>query len=81
MGNIEKFEAFIVLVMTVVIGCNAYTQRKLPFRIEFKYILFHDAAFHQLVNSWPESTTVSTWGKWYSSYLDHYLNYLKCLLN
>ena len=69
MGNIEKFEAFIVLVITVVIGCNVYTQRKLPFRIEFKYILFHEAAFHQLkilgLKAQPfqrgENGTVLTW--------------------
>ena len=37
--------------------------RKLPLRIEFKYILFHKRAFHQLINSRPENTMVSMWGK------------------
>ena len=40
-----------------------FTQRKLPFRIELKYILFLKPAFHQLINSWSENTTVSMWGK------------------
>ena len=48
---------------TVVIGLNVYTQRKLHFRIEFKYILFQKPAFHRLINSWSENTAVSMWGK------------------
>ena len=49
--------------MIVVIGSNVFTQRKLPFKIEFKYILFHKPAFHRLINSLSENTTVSAWGK------------------
>ena len=33
---------------------------KLRFQIEFKYILFHKPAFHQLINYSSENTTVST---------------------
>ena len=61
--TLKNLRLLLSLFTTVVIGWNVYTQRKPPFRIEFKYILFHKAAFHQLINSWFESTTVSTWEK------------------
>ena len=48
--KIENF--YCPLFRTVVIGCNVFTQRKLPFKIDFKYILFHKPAFPWLLNVW-----------------------------
>jgi len=62
-GNIAKLEAFIVFVYDCFDGLNVLIQRKLPFKIEFKYILFHKPAFHWLIHSPYENTTVSMWGK------------------
>ena len=63
----ETLETWKVLWLSlftiVVIGWNVFTQRELPFKIEFKYILFHKPTFHRLINSSSENATVSTWGK------------------
>ena len=62
-GTLKNWRLLLSLFTTVVIGRNVYTQIKLLFRIEFKYILFHKPTFHQLINSWSENTTVSMWEK------------------
>ena len=62
-GTLKNWRLLLSLFTTVMIGRNVYTQRNLPFRIEFEYILFHKPALHQLINSWSENTTVSMWGK------------------
>ena len=62
-GEHWKVGSFNCLFTAVVIGWNVFTQRKLPFKIEFKYILFHKPAFQRLMNSSSEKATVSTWRK------------------
>ena len=63
-GTLENWKLLLSLFTTVVIGWNVFTRKKLLFKIEFKYILFsHKRAFHRLINSWSENTTVSIWGK------------------
>jgi len=56
-------EAFIVFVYDCCDWLNVLTQRKLPFKIELKYILFHKPSFHRLIHSTYENTTVLMWGK------------------
>ena len=60
-GTLKKVEAFYCLCLRLLWFIEMFTHKNLPFRIEFKCILFHKPAFHQLINSWSENTTVSTW--------------------
>ena len=62
-GTLENWKLFLSLFTAVVIGLNVFTQRKLPFKIEFKYTLFYKPAFHRLIDSSSENITVSMWGK------------------
>ena len=61
--TLGNWKLLLSLFTSVVIGWNVFTQRKLPFKIELKYILFHKPALHRLINSSPENITASTWGK------------------
>ena len=61
--NIGKLEAFIVFVYNCCDWLKCFDTRKTTVKIEFKQILFHTPAFHQLINSPSENTTVSMWGK------------------
>jgi len=61
-GTLENWKLF-VFVYDHCDWLNVLTQRKLPFKIEFKYILFHKPAFHWVIHSLYENTTVSMWGK------------------
>ena len=63
LGTLENWKLLLSLFTTAVIGSNVFTQRKLPFKIEFKYKLFHKPVFDLLINSSSENTTVSTWEK------------------
>ena len=81
--TLENWKLSLPLFTTTVIGWNVFTQRKLPFKIEFKYILFHRPAFDRLINVSSTHTTVSTWGKRIAAeqykmlqYLDYYLTIL-----
>ena len=60
----KNWKLILPLFMTVVIGWKVFTKRKLPFKIEFKYILFHKLAFHRLKNFSSKNTTVPTWRKY-----------------
>ena len=62
-GTLKNWKLLLSLFTTVVIGSKIFTKRKLPFKKEFKYILFHKPAFYRLINSSSENTTVSTRGK------------------
>ena len=80
LGTLENWKLLLSLFTTVVIGWNVFTRRKLPFKIKFKYTLFHKPAFPWLTNASSENTlfqwieSVLPWNnrKCYSSYLDHY---------
>ena len=61
----ENWELLLSLFMTVVICSNVFTQRKLPFKIEFKYILFHKPAFHRLINTSSQNYNRFNVGKTY----------------
>ena len=56
-------EVFIVFVYDCCGWLKCLHTKKTTFKIEFKYILFHKPAIHQLINSWSENRTVSMWGK------------------
>ena len=62
-GEHWKIGGFYCLCLRLLWLVGMFTQWKLPFRIELKYILFHKPPFHQLINSWSENKTVSMWGK------------------
>ena len=62
-GEVWKIGRFYCLCLRLL-WWNVLTQRKLPFKIEFKYVLFHKPAFHRLINSpFEKKTTVLMWGK------------------
>ena len=57
-GNIGKSEAFIVFVYDCCDWLKCFHTRRLLFKIEFKYILFHiKPAFHRLINYLSKNTT------------------------
>ena len=80
--NIGKLEAFIVFVYNCCDWLKCFDTKKTTLKIEFNQFLFHTPAFHRVINS-PSETQPFQCGvnilpqnnrKWYSSYLDHYLN-------
>jgi len=84
-GTLENWKLF-VFVYDHCDWLNVLTQRKLPFKIEFKYILFHKPAFHWVIHSLyenqlfqcGESVLPQKYRKCDSSYLDHYLMLNAC---
>ena len=59
-GTLENWKLLLSSFTTAVISWNLFTQRKLPFKIEFKYILFHKPAFQRLMNSSSENATIAS---------------------
>ena len=57
-GTLENWKLLLSLFTTIEIGLNVLTQRKLPFKIELKNILFHKPGFHRLIHSLYENTTI-----------------------
>jgi len=62
-GEHWKIGSFYCLCLQLLWLVECFNTRKLPFKIEFKYILFHKPAFHWVIRSPYENTTVSMWGK------------------